>query len=119
MPPALPKACGQCGNATVGRCPCRKGSGDHQRGTAHERGYTGRWAVSRAAFIRKYPRCGDRPKGQRPVMSQCFEAGRVRAGYQVDHIVPHRGDRALFWDVEGNWQTLCRTCGAAKSGAGL
>ncbi|MCJ8139503.1 HNH endonuclease signature motif containing protein [Falsirhodobacter halotolerans] len=24
----------------------------------------------------------------------------------VDHIVPHRGDLALFWD-RANWQTLC------------
>ncbi|WP_349253802.1 HNH endonuclease signature motif containing protein [Bradyrhizobium sp. CB2312] len=24
----------------------------------------------------------------------------------VDHIKPHRGDRALFWD-KGNWQPLC------------
>jgi 5-methylcytosine-specific restriction protein A len=24
----------------------------------------------------------------------------------VDHIRPHMGDPALFWD-EGNWQALC------------
>ncbi|WP_314945899.1 hypothetical protein [Bradyrhizobium cosmicum] len=24
----------------------------------------------------------------------------------VDHVKPHRGDRALFWDKR-NWQPLC------------
>ena len=28
----------------------------------------------------------------------------------VDHIVPHRGDQELFWDVANNWQALCRQC---------
>lgn len=40
--------------------------------------------------------------------------GRVEPGYQVDHIVPHKGDPKLFWDRK-NWQTLCQACGAYKS----
>lgn len=32
----------------------------------------------------------------------------------ADHVRPHRGDEALFWD-EGNLQTLCAPChGSAK-----
>ncbi|WP_348271565.1 HNH endonuclease [Bosea sp. Leaf344] len=27
----------------------------------------------------------------------------------VDHIIPHRGDRALFWNC-ANWQPLCTHC---------
>lgn len=27
----------------------------------------------------------------------------------VDHITPHRGDKALFWD-SANWQSLCAEC---------
>ncbi|MGZ9812629.1 HNH endonuclease [Pseudoroseicyclus sp. H15] len=27
----------------------------------------------------------------------------------ADHVIPHRGDEALFWD-EGNLQCLCTTC---------
>ncbi|MFG1378079.1 HNH endonuclease [Xanthobacter autotrophicus] len=27
----------------------------------------------------------------------------------VDHIIPHRGDKALMWD-RSNWQALCPTC---------
>jgi 5-methylcytosine-specific restriction protein A len=32
----------------------------------------------------------------------------------VDHIIPHRGDQALFWDEE-NWQPLCLVCHNAKT----
>ena len=33
-----------------------------------------------------------------------------RKGQQIaDHIQPHRGDAALFWD-ENNLQCLCKTC---------
>ncbi|WP_232215691.1 HNH endonuclease signature motif containing protein [Paracoccus sp. J55] len=27
----------------------------------------------------------------------------------VDHIKPHRGDKALFWNWN-NWQALCTPC---------
>ncbi|HWL55465.1 MAG TPA: HNH endonuclease [Paracoccus sp. (in: a-proteobacteria)] len=27
----------------------------------------------------------------------------------VDHIKPHRGDKALFWNWN-NWQALCAPC---------
>ncbi len=51
-------------------------------------------------------------------MSLCHDEGRITLGYQTDHVVPHRGNQSLFWD-EGNWQTLCASCGARKSRAGL
>lgn len=38
----------------------------------------------------------------------CQAEGRITAASVVDHIVPHKGDQALFWDVEGNWQALCK-----------
>jgi 5-methylcytosine-specific restriction protein A len=51
-------------------------------------------------------------------MSRCYDEGRTTAAYQVDHVVPHRGDQLLFWD-RSNWQSLCRSCGAARSRAGF
>lgn len=30
----------------------------------------------------------------------------VTAAQVVDHVVPHRGNQALFWD-RANWQPLC------------
>ena len=35
--------------------------------------------------------------------------GRDVIATVVDHIVPHHGDLALFWD-QSNWQSLCGTC---------
>ena len=32
----------------------------------------------------------------------------------VDHLVPHRGDRLLFWDAS-NWQSLCESCHNRKT----
>ena len=35
-----------------------------------------------------------------------MKEGRYRKASVVDHIIPHRGDEALFWD-RSNWQALC------------
>ena len=32
----------------------------------------------------------------------------------VDHIIPHKGDEALFWD-EDNLQSLCTPCHNQKT----
>lgn len=61
-----------------------------------ERGYDHRWRKERAEYLRLHPAC---------VM--CEAEGKVRAANVVDHVVPHRGDMALFWD-KTNWQSLCR-----------
>jgi 5-methylcytosine-specific restriction protein A len=37
----------------------------------------------------------------------CKAEGRTVPARVVDHVKPHRGDRALFWD-ERNWQPLCK-----------
>lgn len=34
----------------------------------------------------------------------------------LDHIQPHKGDAALFWDPE-NWQALCASCHSRKTAA--
>jgi 5-methylcytosine-specific restriction enzyme A len=75
--------------------------------------------VQAKAFRAQYPWCGARPDGQRPVMSQCYDLGLTTTAQQVDHVQPHRGDLALFWDEAHNWQSLCAQCGARKSKAGL
>ena len=35
---------------------------------------------------------------------------------EVDHVVPHRGDRQLFWDAN-NLQSLCKPCHAGTKQA--
>lgn len=66
--------------------------------SAAKRGYDYRWQMARVAFLRAHPLC-----------VFCQRAGRLTAASVVDHVVPHRGDQALFWD-SSNWQPLCKPC---------
>jgi 5-methylcytosine-specific restriction protein A len=120
MPTALARACPFCGSATVGRCPCRPvRQPDVHRGSSHERGYTkSRWRPARDAHLRKYPLCGQRPGGVPPVMSRCYDEGRVTAATVVDHQEPHRGDMKKFWN-RSNWASMCASCHSRKSASGL
>jgi 5-methylcytosine-specific restriction protein A len=60
------------------------------------------WGL-RAVALRKHPIC-----------VICKLAGKVTAATEVDHVIPHRGDPLLFWNVE-NLQGLCGTCHALKT----
>lgn len=63
---------------------------DARRPSARERGYTTDWDRARKEFLLLNPVC-----------AICGEPATV-----VDHITPHKGDKALFWSV-ANWQPLC------------
>lgn len=78
-------------------CQVREGVRDReQRGGAVERGYDWRWRAYRARYLREHPLC-----------VQCTEEGRVEAATVVDHIVPHKGDKEVFWSVS-NHRALCK-----------
>ena len=68
---------------------------DKQSSTA--RGYGYAWQRARAEHLKAHPLC---------VM--CEAEGRVEPATVVDHIEPHRGDMAIFWD-RSRWQSLCAT----------
>jgi 5-methylcytosine-specific restriction protein A len=89
------------------------------RGAPSARGYTKRWYRRARRFRDQFPLCGMRPNSQPPVMSQCYEENRVTAADHVDHVVPHRGNQVLMWDELHNWQSLCASCHARKTAAGL
>lgn len=57
--------------------------------------YGYRWQKAREWFLRKHPLC-----------VQCEREGIVTAANVVDHIIPHKGDKELFWQRD-NWQPLC------------
>lgn len=101
------------------RCAIHARAVDRARGSRQERGYGNRWARRAALFRARYPLCGMRPGDRPPVMSQCFLEHRTTIGDHVDHVRPHHGDQALFWDELGNWQVLCASCHARKTAAGL
>lgn len=76
---------------------------DEQRGSAASRGYDSRWQKARLAYLREHPLC-----------VQCHKEGRVVAASVVDHIIPHKGDKQLFWS-KNNWQALCKHCHDVKT----
>lgn len=76
----------------------RRPAYDRERGSSSARGYGSRWQKARAGFLRSHPLC-----------ALCAAVGRAELATVVDHITPHRGDQALFWD-RANWQPLCAPC---------
>lgn len=79
-------------------CPgkCMAQSWRTDKRTTAARGYGSRWQKARLTFLRANPLC---------VM--CQERGQLTPATVVDHIIPHRGDQAIFWDSSA-WQALCR-----------
>jgi len=84
-----------------------------RRQSARQRGYTWEWEKARADFLAAPDnqfcvKCKARgllnPGTMR--MDGSVEANHRRIGLVVDHIIPHRGDKRLFWD-RSNWQPLC------------
>lgn len=49
-----------------------------------------------------------------PVCVRCDADGVLTAASVTDHVVPHKGDKKLFWN-KGNWQALCVTCHNSKT----
>jgi len=61
------------------------------------------WSDMKRNQLRSHPLCAEHGR-----------KGRVVAGSQVDHIIPHKGDLALFFDPS-NLQTLCASCHSRKT----
>ncbi|MGK5053601.1 HNH endonuclease signature motif containing protein [Janthinobacterium sp. RB2P8] len=84
-----------------------------------KRGYGYAWQKARAGYLRSHPLCvyclrdpayaAIRDMASSTAILRCAELGLiVPAASVVDHIEPHRGDQALFWN-KANWQSLCGT----------
>lgn len=78
-------------------------SNQEQRPSAAKRGYGRKWQKARASFLNKYPLC-----------KHCEAKGITEAATVVDHIIPHKGNQQLFWDIF-NWQALCKRCHDRKT----
>jgi len=68
------------------------------RESSTQRGYGYRWQKARKHYLAKHPLC-----------EMHSSKGQYVYATVVDHIRPHRGDMALFWD-SSNWQALCKAC---------
>jgi 5-methylcytosine-specific restriction protein A len=75
---------------------------DHRKQSAHQRGYTKEWSRQSRQFLQRNPICCGHSQ-------TCFAPATC-----TDHITPHRGNPALFWD-ELNWQPLCAACHSRKT----
>ncbi len=78
---------------------------DGKRITAdHSKLYGHKWRQARAIFLKRNPLC-----------VHCKRDGKVTPATEVDHIIPHRGNLALFWDKLTNWMALCKPCHSKKT----
>jgi 5-methylcytosine-specific restriction protein A len=55
--------------------------------------------------------------GAQPWCATCYARGVLEPAIAVDHIIPHRGEPARFWD-RGNLQGLCVGCHQRKTRQG-
>lgn len=58
--------------------------------------YTSRWSKASIGFLKRVGVC-----------PACEAAGITAVAVVTDHVIPHRGDRALFWSRD-NWQGCCK-----------
>ena len=104
MKPKRPCKHPGCPSVTGGQyCELHAALHTSDRGSAFERGYSYRWQAARKQFL-----------ANRPLCVECQREGKLTPATIVDHIKPHRGDPALFWD-EKNWQPLCKKCHDRKT----
>lgn len=83
--------------------PQAKNLREEDRPSARKRGYDTRWDKASRGFRKKHPLC-----------AECLRQWRLSPSEVVDHVVPHRGDWAKFWD-SANWQPLCERCHNQKT----
>jgi 5-methylcytosine-specific restriction protein A len=84
-------------------CTIHKAQHDKLRGSSYDRGYDNRWRKYRIIFLREHPLC-----------EICLKEGKITQATDIDHRLPHRGDKKLFWD-ESNLQALCHSCHSRKT----
>lgn len=88
---------------THGQRQVEAGVGVGQRLNDWQHLYDRRWQRTRRIFLMVNPLC-----------VECIKNGRTTAASVVDHVMPHRGNRAAFRD-ESNWQALCVRCHNTKT----
>jgi 5-methylcytosine-specific restriction endonuclease McrA len=87
---------------------------EQARGTAHERGYTSKWAAYSRGWLARFPWCGMRVDGQlHAAHSRCVQQGQQVRATVTDHI------RSMSLGGEQldplNSQSLCGDCNRRKA----
>lgn len=73
---------------------------DKRRPSAHKRGYDFKWNKYRASFLSKL---------ENMFCISCRDNARITVATVVDHIIPNKDDKKLFWDTK-NHQPICDRC---------
>lgn len=82
----------------------RKAAASRSRDRAAHRLYsTAAWVEGRRAYLAENPLCLD-----------CLARGVLEPATDVDHVIPHKGNRALFFDQK-NWRGFCHSCHSKKT----
>lgn len=76
---------------------------NHRRPDYHSLYHSRRWARLRIQKLSQHPWC-----------AMCLQLGKRTVAGEVDHIIPHKGNRDLFYD-ENNFQSLCTSCHSRKT----
>jgi 5-methylcytosine-specific restriction protein A len=101
--------CGQLVNGKYSKCEthlkAQRKRENEQRSNATHSLYGRQWQKARAVWLRANPIC---------IGVQCIADGQLTPATVVDHIKPHKGDPAAFWDRD-NWQSLCKPCHDSKT----
>ena len=87
---------------------------DARRESAAKRGYDRRWQGYSRRRLRAHPVCEGlrlQPGGEVVINTH---PGRVVLATLTDHILPHKGDRELFW-AAWNHQSGCDACHNTKT----
>ena len=80
------------------RTPDRRSSAERAAGRPWRKWYlTPAWRQNRATQLARHPWC-----------VRCWAMGKQVRASVADHVAPHRGDAALFW--QGRLQSLCMAC---------
>jgi len=74
---------------------------EKERPTSTQRGYSYKWRKYARLFLSDHPLCVN--------FEDCHRVAAL-----VDHIIPHRGNEALFWKYS-NLQPMCKQCHDAKT----
>lgn len=104
MCPAIAKANGLCEGHQA-----QAGASERARANSNARGYNDRWRKYSKARLKTHRLCevpDDAP--------YATHAGRPALASLTDHIVPHKGDSVLFWDVN-NHRSSCDSCHSRKT----